>query len=144
MSFRPIELQGRPLAQGRLPAVCIPLVARTREALAAEARAVAAKTPDLLEWRVDFFEGLADTAAVLDAAAAIRAAAPGIPLLFTRRSQREGGQPIGLVEAEVVRLYQAVCGAGAAEAVDWEMASEERDLAAVRESARAARGAQVL
>lgn len=144
MNFRPIELRGRPLAQGRLPAVCIPLVGRTREALAAEAQAVAAKSPDLLEWRVDFFDGIADTAAVLETAAAIRAAAPGIPLLFTRRSQREGGQPIALDEAGVVRLYQAVCTGGAADAVDWEMAGDESELATVREAARAAGIALVL
>jgi hypothetical protein len=37
-------------------------VGRTREALAAETAAVAAKRPDLLEWRVDFLEAIADTA----------------------------------------------------------------------------------
>ena len=75
MHPRPIVLNGRPLAGGRLPAVCAPLVARTEEALLAEAGAVAAKGPDLLEWRVDFFEGIADAPRVLRTARALRAAA---------------------------------------------------------------------
>ena len=60
---KPIHLHGKPLGSGRFPAICAPLVGRTREQLLAEAALVAAKKPDLLEWRVDFFEGIADTAA---------------------------------------------------------------------------------
>ena len=135
--MEPITLHGQPLAGGALPAVCVPLVGRDADALLAEVAAVAAEPPDLLEWRVDFFGAVADTARVLDTAARIRQAA-GVPLLFTRRSQREGGQPLALDEPGVVELYRAVCAQGAADIVDWEMASEPAQLAEVRESARAA------
>lgn len=141
---RPIVLKGRPLAGGQLPAVCAPLVARTRDALLAEAAAVAAKRPDLLEWRVDFFEGIADTAQVLAAAAALREAAGGIPILFTRRAQREGGQPIALAEPRVVALYEAVCAAGLVDLVDFEMGNDAAHVAQVREAARAGGIALVL
>lgn len=137
MEPKAIELNGKPLAAARGPAVCAPLVARDQAQLEAEARAVAAKGPDLLEWRVDFFEALGDTAAVLRTAAAIRAAAPQLPLLFTRRSQREGGQPIALAETEVVALYRAVCSARAVEMVDFEMGNAAADVQAVRECSRA-------
>jgi 3-dehydroquinate dehydratase-1 len=129
---RPILLQGRPLAGGRLPAICAPLVGRTREALRAEIAAVAAKTPDLLEWRVDFFAAIADTAAVLATAADLRAAAGGLPILFTRRAEREGGQAIGLSEAQVVALYEAVAASGALDLLDFEMDNAEADVRAVR------------
>jgi 3-dehydroquinate dehydratase-1 len=134
----PITLRGRPLAQGRLPAICAPLVGRTREQLLAETAAVTALAPDLLEWRVDFFEGIGETAEVLATAHALRAAAGGIPLLFTRRSQREGGQPIGLGEAGVAALYEAVCSSGTVDLVDWEMDSDPALLARVQAAARAA------
>ena len=58
MQPRPILAAGQPLAQGRVPAVCAPLVARTAAALADETRQVAVKQPDLLEWRADFFDGI--------------------------------------------------------------------------------------
>lgn len=138
MPFRPIALKGQPLAQGRLPAVCAPLVAATPQALRDEARQVAALQPDLLEWRVDFFQDLADTRAVLAAAAALREAAGGIPILFTRRSRREGGQPIALDEPGVVALYEALCAAGAVDLVDFEMANDASDVARVRAAARQA------
>ncbi|MGE4243962.1 type I 3-dehydroquinate dehydratase [Ramlibacter sp.] len=121
---RPIELAGVPLAQGRLPAVCAPLVARDADALVEETVVVAGKSPDLIEWRVDFFEAIADTDQVLEAAWRIRQAAPGIPLLFTRRSHIEGGQPIPLQEPRVLELYHAVCESGLVALVDYEAANE--------------------
>lgn len=138
MQNHPIELNGKPLAGGRLPAICVPLVGRDADALAREAAAAAALGPDLLEWRVDFFGGIADTAQVLAAAARIREAAGGLPVLFTRRAQREGGQPISLSEDQVVALYAAVCAARSVDAVDFEMANDAAHVQAVRQASRAA------
>ena len=136
MPPRPILVKGRPLAGGRLPAVCAPLVARDTAALVQEAELVVARQPDLLEWRVDFFQRIAEPAEVLAAARALRAVAAGIPILFTRRAQREGGEPIALAEAQVVALYQAVCAAGLVDLVDTEMDNDPADVAQVREAAR--------
>jgi 3-dehydroquinate dehydratase I len=138
VSTRPIQVRGRPLAEGRLPAVCAPLVGRTRERLLAETAAVAAKRPDLLEWRVDFFEGIADARAVVDLAAALKQAAAGIPILFTRRSSLEGGEPIAIDEGQVVALCRAVCASGHVDLLDYEMSQDERHVAQVRDAARAA------
>ena len=132
----PIELAAGPLAQGRLPAICAPLVAGTVDALVEETGTIAEKEPDLLEWRVDFFEGIADTDQVLEAAWRIRQAAPGIPLLFTRRSRREGGQPIDLAEESVLELYHAVCKSGLVALVDYEMGNEPEHVNRVRNLSR--------
>ena len=137
MQPKAIELRGRPAGSGRFPAICAPLVGRTRERLLAEAAVVAAKRPDILEWRVDFFEGIGDTAAVLDVLARIKQAAGGIPILFTRRSSREGGEPIALSEPQVVSLYRAVCAAGDVDLVDFEMGNEGNDVHEVREISQA-------
>lgn len=137
MQPQPIRIHGQPLAGGRLPAVCAPLVSRTREDLLAEAQAVAALGPDLLEWRVDFFAGISDTALVLETAAALREAANGIPLLFTRRSMREGGEPITLTEAQVLALNRAICEKRLAELVDMEMGNEVQLVHELRACTRA-------
>lgn len=138
MQPRPIVLKGQPLAGGRLPAVCAPLVARTLPALLAEAAQVVARRPDLLEWRVDFFGPLADLQQVLAAAAALRAAAAGIPILFTRRCQREGGEAVMLTEPQVVALYEAVCAGGQVDLVDFEAGNDAGHVARVRAAAQAA------
>ena len=129
MQAKAIELNGKPIGSGGIPAVCAPLVGRTREKLLAEALVVAAKKPDILEWRVDFFEGIGDAAQVVDLATRIKQAAPGIPLLFTRRSSREGGEKIALAEAQVIALYRAVCASGHVDLVDYEMGNERRRCA---------------
>ncbi|AEG92013.1 Candidate 3-dehydroquinate dehydratase [Ramlibacter tataouinensis TTB310] len=116
--------------------MCAPLVAHDAPGLLAEAAAVAALGPDLLEWRVDFFEGIARTGEVVELASAIKRAAGGLPLLFTRRSAREGGQPIALDEAAVAALCRAVCAGGGVDLVDYEMDHDPAHVAAVREAAR--------
>lgn len=135
-AMKPILVRGQPLAGGALPAICIPLVGRGDDALLQETSAAAAKRPDLLEWRVDFYEGIADPARVAALAPRLRDAAAGIPVLFTRRSPREGGQQCALREDQVPALYAAACASGAVDLLDAEMASDPQQLDALRETAR--------
>ena len=137
MQPKAIQLNGKPIGTGRFPAICAPLVGRTRERLLFEVAAVVGKRPDILEWRVDFFEGIADTAQVLQLGARLKQAAGGIPILFTRRSIREGGETIPLSEDEVVALYRAVCESGSFDMVDFEMGNDPAHVRAVREMATA-------
>jgi len=132
-----IEFNGQPIGSGRFPAICAPLVGRTRERLLAEATSVAARMPDLLEWRVDFFDGIADAAEVVSLAGQIRLAARGIPLLFTCRSMREGGQAIALSEQQIVVLYRAVCASGHVDMVDFEIGNARSHFHEVRELSQA-------
>ncbi len=132
-----IHLRGQPVAGGALPLICTPLVGRTAEAVQAELAAILPKKPDLIEWRVDFFEGIADTALVVETARALKTRAGGIPILFTRRSIREGGQKIALDEARVVRLYETLCALGCVDLIDYEMGNDPGDFASLRAASRA-------
>ena len=121
MQPKAILHQGKPLGGARFPAICAPLVGRTREALLAETAAVAAKKPDLIEWRVDFFDAIADQRQVLETAAQLRRRAGSVPIIFTRRSVQEGGEPVALDEDGVVELYAALCASGLVDFVDYEL-----------------------
>jgi 3-dehydroquinate dehydratase-1 len=135
--IRPIEIRGRRLGSGAGPLICTPVVGRTREAVLGELATVLAKRPDLVEWRVDFFEGIADTGAVTELAAEMRRRAGDTPILFTRRSDREGGEAVPLSEEEVVALYEAVCGSGSIDIVDYETGNPAERVRRVREASRA-------
>ena len=137
MQPKAITLDGKPLGGARFPAICAPLVGRTRDALLAEAAAVAAKKPDLIEWRVDFFENVAQAKAVAELAQRIKGAVQGIPILFTCRSSREGGEKIALSQAEVVNLHRAVCESGQVDFIDFEMGNAPEQVRQVRDIARA-------
>ena len=131
-----IDIRGRKLG-GESPLICSPLVGRTHGRIVEEAASVAAKSPDVIEWRVDYFEGIGDTEAVLATGRALRAAVGDAPIIFTRRSIKEGGEPIGIGDAEVVRLYDAVGASRLVDFIDFEMGNDPEHVRAVRESTRA-------
>lgn len=133
---KPIELNGQPIAGGKFPLICTPLVGRTLDKLLAELAIVLPKKPDVLEWRVDFFEEISDTALVIAAAAAIKKAAGGVPVLFTRRSTLEGGEKIVLNEDQVIAMYAAVCESKHIDLIDYEMANDGANIVRVREAAK--------
>jgi 3-dehydroquinate dehydratase-1 len=134
---RLIEVRGKPLGGGALPAIIVPLVGSTRKEVLDEAVAVAAKKPDLLEWRIDFFQAIGDVPAVIDTARAIRRAADGIPVLLTRRHAAEGGQPLTIDEKAVVAMYRAVCEAGCVELIDYELSNRPEDVETLRAVSKA-------
>jgi 3-dehydroquinate dehydratase-1 len=134
---KPIELNGQAIAGGKFPLICTPLVGRTLDKLLAELAIVLPKKPDVLEWRVDFFEQIGDAAQVIAAAAAIKKAASSVPLLFTRRSTLEGGEKIALNEDQVIAMYTAVCASKHIDLIDYEMANDGVNIVRVREAAKA-------
>jgi 3-dehydroquinate dehydratase-1 len=134
---KPIQLKAQAIAGGKLPLICTPLVGRTLEQLQAELAVVLPKQPDVLEWRVDFFNTIGDSAAVIAAASAIKQAAGHIPLLFTRRSTLEGGEAIPLTEEQVIALYTALCQSRQIDLIDYEMANEPAHVAQVKQAANA-------
>lgn len=135
LNYKPIALNGKPVADAKFPLICTPLVGRTLTDILAELDLVLPKKPDMLEWRVDYFEGIVDTALVITVAKAIKTAANGIPLLFTRRSIMEGGERIALNEDQVVALYSAVCASKYIDLIDYEMVNDVANIARVREAA---------
>jgi 3-dehydroquinate dehydratase-1 len=134
---RLIEAGGKPLGGGTLPAIIMPLVGRTRKEVLDEVATVVAKEPDLLEWRIDFFQAIGDIPTVIDTARAIRRAAGGIPVLLTRRHAAEGGQPLTVDETAVMAMYRAICEAGCVELIDYELSNRQEDIETLRAVSKA-------
>jgi 3-dehydroquinate dehydratase-1 len=140
---RTIRVRSGIIGSGREPLICTPLVGRTAVALRGELGVATGKAPDIIEWRADFFGGIADTDDVLATARALADAARGIPLLFTVRSAREGGQPVPLTDAQRTALVLAVAESGTAELIDFEMSASMEHVGQVRAAARAS-GTQLI
>ena len=128
--MKPISIRGKPATY---PLICAPLVGANAEAVLAEAGAALKAQADIVEWRIDHFHKL-DT--LIDTGRKLRQALSSTPLLLTRRSVAEGGQPVSLPEKEIVQLYREACAAGFADLIDYEMSNAEADIKAVREAAR--------
>jgi len=127
--------------EGR-PKLCVPLCAADTDRLM-EALAAARKGSfDLVEWRADYFRDAGDTDAVLKALAALRRALPDKPILFTFRTEGEGGV-CAMPEDAYGYLAMRAAETGLADLVDLELAAGARQRDAVLRAAHEA-GARVI
>lgn len=115
-----------------MPKICVPLVSGTLAELEKEAGALKALAPDVVEWRSDFFAEVEDIAAVRVALERIQDILPDLPLIFTFRSAREGGEK-EISTDYYIQLNKAAAGSGLVDIIDVELFNEEnivRDLIA--------------
>ncbi|SDN45222.1 3-dehydroquinate dehydratase [Psychrobacillus sp. OK028] len=73
------------------PKVIVPLMGRTLDELLLEIKTIKQINLDIVEWRADLLEDIEDIAKVKQTLAVIREELYPIPLLFTFRTHREGG-----------------------------------------------------
>lgn len=123
------------IGEGKQPLICTPLVGKRREAIRLELKHVLAKNPDLIEWRVDYFDEISQTDEVLRLAQDLKVSAGDIPLIFTVRSIREGGQPIPLNDQEVLKLIETICQFTDIEYVDYELSHSGESFNELRQIA---------
>ncbi|MEK4147761.1 type I 3-dehydroquinate dehydratase [Robertmurraya sp. FSL W8-0741] len=110
------------------PYICTPIVSKTRNELLIEARRVKEHAPDLIEWRADYYEDLQHAENVIALAYDLKAEIGNIPLLFTIRSEAEGGNPIPLTDRELDHLLELICKEAPIELIDYEL---QRDTDAI-------------
>jgi 3-dehydroquinate dehydratase-1 len=92
--------------------------------------------PDLVEWRVDFFDRIGDTAAVIDTARALREVVGKRPIIFTRRAENEGGERIPDRRGAGRPALRRRGKSGLVDFVDFEKANDPEHLRQVREVTR--------
>ena len=86
-----VEVRGVKIGEG-VPKICVPIVGKTKEEILAAARSFEDVALDVVEWRVDWFEGVFDFAQVEDVLKDLRSALGETPILFTFRTSKEGGE----------------------------------------------------
>lgn len=75
-----------------MPKICVPIGGVTKEAILEEARAITKLPADVVEWRIDWFEGVFDWAQMEDVLKALRETLGEMPILMTFRTSKEGGE----------------------------------------------------
>lgn len=128
--FTPPSLTVRGVTFGTgAPKICIPVINSTVPALVRECEQALIAGADLIEWRADTFAQLEDFSAIDNAIREIRAAIGHLPLLFTVRSQEEGGSAT-LTPKSYRGVVQAALNTGMIDLLDIEytMDNPTRDL----------------
>ena len=104
------------------PKVIVPIVAATAEGIVAKGRELTQHQLDVVEWRVDFYEDVYEIDKVIDTLKQLRGALGEIPILFTFRTKKEGGEKE--IDMDLyTRLNTAVAQSGDADLVDVEIFS---------------------
>ncbi len=137
----PVAVRNVAIGAGR-PKICIPLTGRSEEEILAEASAPEVSLADLVEWRVDHYDRIEDPGAagcndraaeqrtaemiagVLHVLRQLREILGDRPLLFTFRTQAEGGMAPITAEA-YEQLLTCASESGLVDLVDLELSAGE-------------------
>ena len=113
-----VEVRGVKIGEG-IPKIIVPIVAKTTEEILAAAASFAGVRYDIVEWRVDWFDGVFDFAQVEDVLKDLRPALGDKPILFTFRTSKEGGEKA--IEADAyAELNKKAAATGLVDMVDVE------------------------
>lgn len=88
--MRMVKIRDVRIGEG-MPKIIVPIVGGTKQDIMEEIDSVLPMLPDIVEWRVDFFEDVKEIKAVEFLLLEMREKLANVPLLFTFRSYREGG-----------------------------------------------------
>lgn len=114
-----VKIRNLELGSG-IPAVCIPNVGKTKDEILSLTDQYTSMPMDLMEWRVDWFEGVDDLEQVLDVLSCVREKLGDTPLLFTFRTKKEGGVH-DMDTKDYVALNKAVAETKMADLIDVEI-----------------------
>jgi len=116
-----VTVRGTSIGSGT-PKICIPVLGRCEEDILVSAEAARVCRPDVVEWRIDWFDGVEDIPRLLSLLHRLRAFFSATPLLVTFRSSREGGAREISVE-NYVDLLCRIISSGDADLIDVELFS---------------------
>ena len=119
------------------PKIIIPIVGVTREEILDAARSFASVTYDVVEWRVDWFEGVFDFAKVEEVLRELREILGDKPLLMTFRTSKEGGEK-AISDADYIDLNVKAANTGYVDFVDVEIFTGDDVVSTIIEKAHAA------
>ena len=128
-----IEVRGVRIGEG-IPKIIVPIVEVTRKEIIRKAESLAKVRKDIVEWRADWFEEAADSAAVEEVLKGLRSALGNTPLLFTFRTLREGGEK-AIDQQDYAVLNISVARSGFADLIDVEIFTGDEIVREIIESA---------
>ena len=119
-----VQVKNLELGTG-MPKICIPITGRTEEDILEQIRQAKKAPLDLIEWRGDFFEHIWDLKRTFAFMAQIKKELGQIPLLFTLRTDKEGGNlPVTSVQYDL--LLSEILALGRPDFIDIQWAMDEQ------------------
>lgn len=103
--MKSIKIRNLEIGKGK-PKLVVPIIGRTKEEIINEASKLKSKLFDMVEWRVDYFEYAFEVEEIEDVLIQLRKILSDIPILFTFRTDKEGGErQIDIETYELINKY---------------------------------------
>ncbi|MGX8714416.1 MAG: type I 3-dehydroquinate dehydratase [Lachnospiraceae bacterium] len=134
--MNPVKVRNISIGEG-IPKICVPIVGVTKEEIIAEAKTFEAIPVDVVEWRVDWFENVFDFAKVEEVLKELNPALGDVPILFTFRTAKEGGEKAIDMDA-YKELNIKAAQSGLVDLIDVEVFSGDDVVTEIIEAAHAA------
>lgn len=119
-----------------IPKICVPIVGVTEEEILQAAGNIKGTKADVVEWRVDWYENIFDFAKTEQTMAKLREVLGDMPILFTFRTSKEGGEK-AIEKDAYVELNQNAAKTGLIDLVDVEAFTGDDAVLAIVETAHA-------
>lgn len=103
-----------------IPKICVPIIGMNREEILSAAADIVRIGADVVEWRADWYEDVFDFTKTEEVLKGLRKILGEIPLLFTFRTSKEGGEKAIAMDA-YVELNKKAAKTGYADLVDVEV-----------------------
>ncbi|MCI1964937.1 MAG: type I 3-dehydroquinate dehydratase [Oscillospiraceae bacterium] len=117
-----------------IPKICIPVVAKTKEAIIEEIKGIQQYHADLVEWRVDWFEHGDKIEKIKEVLQELSPIIKDFPLLFTFRTAEEGGNRKIDTES-YVKINREAAATGIVDLIDVELFKGDAVMKELVESA---------
>ena len=89
--MKTVKVRNIELGSG-IPKICVPIVAVTKNDILVQAMSLRSIPADIAEWRVDWYEDVFEMDTLMQTLSQVREALGDMPLLFTFRTKKEGGE----------------------------------------------------
>lgn len=133
--MNPVIVRNVKIGEG-IPKICVPVVGRTRAEIREAAKRICTIGADIVEWRADWYEEVFVSDRVEETARELRDILGEIPLLFTFRTAKEGGEK-AIGKADYVELNQRAAETECIDLVDVEAFTGDDAVTAVIGTAHA-------
>lgn len=134
--MNPVKVRNIEIGTGK-PKVIVPIVGVTKEEIIQEAASFDEIPMDVVEWRVDWFEGSDDLEKVKDVLKDLREVLNDTPILMTFRTKKEGGEkPIS--DEDYIALNVEAAKTGLVDLVDVQIFSGDETVRQIIDGAHEA------
>lgn len=121
-----VQVKNTVIGEGR-PKICVPIVGVRRKDILVEAGKICSLPVDVVEWRADWFKYVFEMDKVLNVCEELHEILEDIPILFTFRTSKEGGEK-EISPEDYANLNIAVAQSGYIDMVDVEAFTGEETV----------------